>query len=164
MTTETRDKLASAREQAQGQLQGIREMVERVTHCQDCTGEDCERLPRTILDGLGYGFDNREPTADEIDAYHDEDKARQAIQEDALSVEVRSGWHGQGEAGEDEEYTILLCTGGPAVRIIGNLGEYDEPATARLECQDWFAPWTDEPLTRHEEGALIDYAREFLGG
>ena len=46
------------------------------------------------------------------------DRAREAIHEDALSVLVRSGWYVPGsEAAEPEEFEILLCTGGPAVRL-----------------------------------------------
>src|SRR4051812_2864989 len=52
------------------------------------------------------------------------DAARQRIEEDPLSVQVRSGWYNSG-ANEDErspeEYEIVLCTGGPACRIIGRL-------------------------------------------
>jgi hypothetical protein len=43
------------------------------------------------------------------------------------------------------EYRILLCTGGPAVQITGNLSSYNEPAAATLQHQDWFLPWTDYP-------------------
>lgn len=37
---------------------------------------------------------------------------------------------------------ILLCTGGPAVRIKGELSD-NEPTRAWLEVQDWFKPWTE---------------------
>ncbi|MDD5355695.1 MAG: hypothetical protein PHY56_04120 [Candidatus Omnitrophica bacterium] len=43
------------------------------------------------------------------------EEAEQSIREDALDVEVRSGWHApDGERHKPEEYKILLCTGGPA--------------------------------------------------
>lgn len=56
----------------------------------------------------------------------DEDDVRRAIEEDALSVQVRSGWHSPGEKLEAAEYEVLLCTGGPAVRIVGALNRYNE--------------------------------------
>lgn len=92
------------------------------------------------------------------------DLAMQRIQEDALSVEVRTGWHmpGDTEASKPEEYTILLSTGGPATRIIGELDQYGEPKTARLEAQDWFTPWTE--YRESDESVLLEYARCFYFG
>jgi hypothetical protein len=71
-----------------------------------------------------------------------EEDARERIMEDPLSLEVRGVWHAPGEEGEPEEFCLLLGTGGPAVRIIGDVcnGEPDSP---RLEVQDWFKPWTE---------------------
>lgn len=100
------------------------------------------------------------------DAEGDEDvweKAKQAIQEDALSIEVRSGWVSAGSALEPEEYMILLITGGPAVRVIGELN-MEQPETARLEHQDWFTPWTELPLEEEETEALLAYASQFYFG
>lgn len=102
--------------------------------------------------------------------------AEQRIQEDPLSVEVRSGWYTPGsEDREPEEYNILLATGGPAVRIIGDLGRYCEPSSATLEVQDWFTPWTEYRgvTDPNDAGALVDqpsqdvlltYARCFYFG
>ena len=63
-----------------------------------------------------------------------EDEARERIQNDALSVEVRSGWKliGYDNDFEAEEFKILLCTGGPAVQIRGELGN-GEPSDAWIE-------------------------------
>ena len=48
--------------------------------------------------------------------------AETRIQEDPLSVEVRADWHAVGaEQSSATEFRIELCTGGPAVRIIGDL-------------------------------------------
>ena len=92
------------------------------------------------------------------------EEALQAIQEDALSVQVRSGWYQPGETPEAEEYEILLCTGGPAARIIGELGLHDEPETAHLQYQDWFTPWIDYPTRDDDHQALLTYARCFYFG
>lgn len=88
--------------------------------------------------------------------------AEQRIQEDPLSVEIRSGWYAVGATPEPEEYCILLSTGGPAVRIIGTLGAYNEPQDARLQVQDWFTPWAD--YNGANESVLLEYARQFYFG
>lgn len=99
------------------------------------------------------------------------EEARQAIEEDALSVQVRSAWYSPGSRRANvspAEYEILLCTGGPAVRIIGDLNEHGEPENAKLQHQDWGTPWTDWngrdtiPATWPEiEPTLLAYARTF---
>jgi hypothetical protein len=97
----------------------------------------------------------------------DNDRAREAILEDALSVLVRSGWHEPGkDADKPEEFEILLCTGGPAVRLIGTLNQYGEPETVGMQVQDWFQPWTEfRPATApHDQDVLLTYARCFYFG
>ena len=79
----------------------------------------------------------------------DEDSARRAILEDALSVQVRSDWYVPGsDPGKPDEFEILLCTGGPAVRLFGTLGNDGQPETVRLQVQDWFEPWTSFDTAR----------------
>lgn len=126
-----------AEEQARIQFEGIADMVARLTRAQ----EQC---------AAGGG--------------DDEDAARLAILEGPLTGRVRSGWHTPGEPDTPEEYEILLCTGGPAVRIVGGLDAHGEPETARLEYQDWFTPWEEYPLTSEEESVLVEYARCFSYG
>lgn len=90
------------------------------------------------------------------------EQAVQTIQEDALSVEVRTGWYEAGQANHKaEEFNILLCTGGPAVRIVGTLSGHAEPESARLEYQDWGTPWTEYRLTADEEKDVVRYASCF---
>lgn len=112
------DKFANAKEQAQAQFDSIKEMVDALQ-----AADQDEN-------------DTRGSAADE---------ARDRIKEDALSVAIRSGWYSPGarEDATPEEYEILLCTGGPAVRIRGTLNEHCEPESAKLEMQDWFLPWTE---------------------
>jgi hypothetical protein len=84
-------------------------------------------------------------TAEENDDDEAREEAERAIDEDPLSVQVRSGWFAPGAALADRapvEFEILLSTGGPATRIVGELNEHGEPCKARIECQDWFQPWT----------------------
>ena len=85
---------------------------------------------RDLVNGLNAGDDN----------------CMDAIHASAIEVSVRGGWHEPGsehKVGEHKasEYRILLCTGGPAVRITGQLSLHCEPDTASLEYQDWFTPW-----------------------
>jgi hypothetical protein len=91
------------------------------------------------------------------------DAAEQRIHEDPLSVEVRTEWHSVGaDHTTAAEFKIDLCTGGPAVRIIGDLNQYEEPETAGVQYQDWFTPWhTLHGLTEAENEALLEYCRQF---
>lgn len=88
----------------------------------------------------------------------DEEEARQRIQEDPFSVEVRSDWTNPGEPLEPSEFMILLCTGGPAVRIVGELNR-GEPCRAWLEYQDWETPWTR--YFGADSDTLCQYASQF---
>jgi hypothetical protein len=95
------------------------------------------------------------------------DRSLQAIHDDPLSVLVRSGWYVPGhEAGKPEEFEILLCTGGPAVRLIGTLDNFGQPDSVSMQVQDWFQPWTGyDPTTGdEEEDVLLAYARCFYFG
>jgi len=95
----------------------------------------------------------------------DREEAIQAILGDPLSVEVRSGWHTPGWHTEPCEFQILLCTGGPACRIIGELGENNEPYNAIVEYQDWFTKWEPYTDTTPEEAeAILEYCRCFYFG
>lgn len=92
--------------------------------------------------------------------------AETRILEDALSIEVRSGWvDAAAYANLDqpaEEFRILLSTGGPASRIIGELDDSGEPCRAWLEVQDWGTPWTQH--FDIEQDTLLTYARCFYFG
>lgn len=102
------------------------------------------------------------------EARSDDDEERERgierIMEDPLSVEVRSGWVSPGTEMEATEFCILLCSGGPAVRIVGTLGPYSEPDTARVEYQDWFQPWAVLALTNENEQYVLAYASLFCFG
>ena len=132
------DKLANAKASGQASFDSIREMVDAY---QDATNAGQEDLFEA---------------------------AERAIHEDALSVEVRSGWYMPGDQNADTkpaEYRILLSTGGPAVQIVGELNEHGEPESAVMQVQDWFIPWTDF-VPQHEEPGrvMLTYARCFYFG
>jgi hypothetical protein len=131
-----------ASDQAMAQFESIREMVEELESAMEARDEDASSLALELV----------------------VEKAEQRIREDALSVEVRSDWHSPGAESEDTEFTILLCTGGPAVRIIGELNQWQEPESARIEYQDWFTKWTEMPLTSDEERIVLVYCSCFYFG
>ena len=94
----------------------------------------------------------------------EEGDAQELIQSDPLSVQIRSGWYAPGGDNAPEEFKILLCWGGPACQIIGDLSEHSQPENPRLQHQDWGTPWTDYPLTDEEETALQTYCEQFYFG
>ena len=109
-------------------------------------------------------------TALENDTQIEGQDASDAIAEDPLCIEVRSDWHIPGKDVDTmrsgaAEYNILLCTGGPACRIIGKLNRYYEPETAIIEYQDWGTPWERfRSRTEDEDAAVLTYARQFYFG
>jgi hypothetical protein len=95
------------------------------------------------------------------ETYEDGDDVRRHLEEIPLSVEVRSDWHTPGEDSAPGEYSILLSTGGPALRLTGGL-DYGQPGDARLEWQDWGTPWTEyTDTTEEQDAALLEFARLF---
>lgn len=178
METETlEDKNAHAKAQAKAQYESIAKMVRNLDEDEAKAAfveslEEAE-LRRIMAEDLEESTDDMDLEAiteriaealqrDLIslpDFEWDEDEARQAIQEDPLSVQVRSGWCDSGDTMEAEEFQILLCTGGPAVRIMGELSN-GEPSSAWIEYQDWFLPWT-EWRCDHNQATLLAYCREF---
>lgn len=164
MTKDTEEKKDTARDQARAQAESVTEMVKRLEHAQECAGgEVCEATNREIIEGLGWYYKEGDKATDEqAEEYHDEDKARERILEDALSVEVRKDWHTPGDTDTaPDEFNILLCTGGPAVRIMGDLDEHAEPTRAYMQYQDWFTPWADYFGEGCNVDDLLTYAQQF---
>ena len=94
-----------------------------------------------------------------MQGYESKEDAERDILEMPLSVEVRSGWYTPGSEPEDpEEFCILLSTGGPALRIIGDL-DRGLPVRARLQYQDWGTPWTE--FFDVDQDTLLNFARFF---
>lgn len=119
-----------ARQQAVYKLEGIKEMMERLKHVESCSDDECQLAVIEMVDAIGESRYTTRNTQDIRLEYHDHDDALEAIQESQLSVEVRSGWYGPGSELSDMqpvEYQILLCTDGPAVRLVGKLSRYSEP-------------------------------------
>lgn len=141
-----------ARQQAEAQLEHIRTLVEWLDHANECGSN-----PNCLM--------QYEIASDYNASTHDSDAAQQAIHEHPLSIEIRGGWHDVGEYqpmnAQAEEFRILLSTGGPACRIVGELNEHCEPESARIEYQDWGTPWTEYYQYVDEEGALLRYCQQF---
>ena len=135
MTTDrTRDQAAIAN--AKGWLEEIVQMVEALEACTIGT--------------------------EEWEAAHD------AITQAPLSVMVRDGWRDpvSGTLSEDgpEEFEILLSTGGPALRLYGQLGPYGQVNEPVLEYQDWATPWTEYVPARKHWPALETFCNQFWFG
>lgn len=102
---------------------------------------------RFILDELDWAADpDHEAIAEAI---------RERVNEHPLEIQVRSDWHALGETPETAEFYILLCTGGPAVRIRGELRD-GCVVHCWLEHQDWGTPWANCYL-QNAENALTWY-------
>ena len=91
-----------------------------------------------------------------------EEEAREAIQQDALSVEVRSGWASSKEEFEPEEFRIVLCTGGPHVELVGD-PDGGTPSRIRVRYRNWGTSGEYFPSS-DESNALEKYCAEFYFG
>ena len=96
------------------------------------------------------------------ETFDEGDLLQERLQEIPLSVEVRTGWYDPaGEQAQPSEYCLLLTTGGPACRIVGDLDDDGQPTSAQLQHQDWGTPWA----TIHEATGgddLVAFAALFL--
>lgn len=119
----------------------------------DETDDDLDELRDAVAEQIAEG--------DNPDGFDwSEDDAREAILEDALEIQVRGGWRDIGsEEDPAAEFYILITTGGPAVRIYGEL-DNGQPSRAWLEVQDWGTPWTEHTEPDSQE-VLLEYARQF---
>jgi hypothetical protein len=168
MTQQDQD---NAKQQAEAQLASIRQMIaaasldwDRLEELRDLRAdheadmaEEADPKPWPVA----YP-DEAEELAELEEAageYRDREDAEEAIYNDPLCIQYRSGWVNNADEMTPEEFYILLCTGGPAVRIIGDLDEHGEPCRAWLEYQDWGTPWT--MLFEGQEDAL-EYARRLI--
>lgn len=183
-TEPEKDFQTKANEYAETSIENLREMVFALEHAQECEGTvECDTCagsgtvdtdhdnlkagdPCPACKGEGTMTCKEGHDSDEPESWHDAERARERIQEDALSVEVRSDWYapGDSDAAKPSEYTILLTTGGPAARIIGDLSSYGEPTSARFEFQDWFKPWTVANTASSDDAVMLTYAQQFYFG
>lgn len=100
--------------------------------------------------------------AQDIEGYTAMEAVEEEIMVDPLEISVRSLWTPLGYPMEADEFRILLCTGGPAVQIVGDLDEhgciFGQP---NIEYQDWFAPWRPLTITEDQQKDLLAYCQMF---
>lgn len=126
--------LSHAERNAEGWSDTITAAWEAYGFClEEGEGKYLSREAKQVLKEQGYDGTNYDQVAEGIE---------EAMREAPLSVEVRSDWHDPccGPA-IPEEFRILLSTGGPALRMMGELDRC-EPSRCWLEIQDWGTPWT----------------------
>jgi hypothetical protein len=90
------------------------------------------------------------------------EQIRDHVREVPLSLLVRSDWHEPGGESTYAQFELLLSTGGPAVRILGELDSYWEPYRPALQFCDWGLGWTDHPESSID--ALLWFAGQFYYG
>ena len=119
----TTKKEAHAITNARGHLESIKELYREFKKQEDLEAWDCgSNVYNWTTEGI-----------------------REKAQDEALSVEFRSGWTSNPEEMKPEEFKILLSTGGPACQIVGKIDDGScEPIDIEIQYQDWGTPW--EPL------------------
>ena len=103
-------------------------------------------------------YNEMQEEAGEFESY---DEAYEQAIDNALEVQVRSDWCSVGEEMEAGEFYILLCTGGPTVRIRGELNG-GTVIRAWLEHQDWGTSWAQYYDASGD--TLVQYAQMFFPG
>lgn len=162
----------NAKEQAIAQANSVAAMVAALNVDYDRLEElrdelaDLTKTPRLRAEQEWRKENGNELAQLEADAGEckDADQARERIQEDALDVQYRSTWQSVGEELKAYEFSILLCTGGPAVRIIGELNEHMEPYRTWIEYQDWGTSWMMLDSTHYSQDTLLEYCQCFYFG
>ena len=101
-----------------------------------------------------------------LDSLHE--AVTQYAQEMPLTVLVRSGWYVPGTPEQQpEEFEILLSTGGPACRIIGELDRgsvaWQSGCRPVMQHQDWFKPWVESSYDI-DTNALLWFCEQFYYG
>lgn len=87
----------------------------------------------------------------------DEDEARERIQDDPLSIEVRSDWCTSASEMSPSEARIVLCTGGPHVEILCDLDQ-GQPSRPRVIYKDW---GTSGELFDFDHDSVVTYLEQF---
>lgn len=167
----------TALDQANAQMSSVRDLaaalecdydrLEELRDEKDDLESDLEGGSQENINALDqWLLDNAEELADleaEAGECEDREAAETRIREDALCVDVRSGWGAPGSL-EPEEFRIVLCTGGPHVQMVGELDDHNEPSRAWLEYQDWGTSMTERVNQPGDQDALLAYARCFYFG
>ena len=160
MTTQDNDR---AQDQARAQYEYIAALIA----AQQLDWNRLEELKAAELDAEEEGAAMDPDELDELDElrniagdWADVEDVQRELDEHPLCIEYRSGWNTSAEDLQAEEFCILLCTGGPAVRIVGEIGEHGQPCRAWIEYQDWGTAWTQ--YFGADQETLVDYATAFV--
>jgi hypothetical protein len=158
MKTEEREQLSHAEQNAEGWSDQITAAWEAYGFClEKGEGKYLSQEAKAVLKEHGFDGTNHDTVAEWI---------ADAMREAPLSVDIREGWKSPGEGAslEPTEFQILLSTGGPALRIMGELN-HGEPSRCWLEHQDWGTPWS-RYFSRSAEraSALLWFASLFYYG
>jgi hypothetical protein len=142
MQTKETEQTSAAEQNGSGWIESIAAACEAHQFCaEEGDGKYLSLEAKAVLYFHGYDGTNHDIVAEWIE---------DAMREAALGVEVRSGWRepGDGASMDSDEFRVLLTTGGPALRIMGEL-DRGEPARCWLEIQDWGTPWI-RMFSQHE--------------
>ena len=158
MKTEEREQLSHAEQNAEGWSDQITAAWEAYGFCiEEGEGKYLSQEAKAVLKEHGFDGTNHDTVADWI---------VDAMREAPLSVDICEKCESPGEEAslEPTEFQILLSTGGPALRIMGELN-HGEPSRCWLEHQDWGTPWT-RYFSRSAEraSALLWFASLFYYG
>lgn len=146
MTTKEREKLSHAEQNAISWRDMITSSHEAWRFCAaefhhlSQQARNLSDEARQVLKGHGFDGNNHQEVAEAIE---------ENMQAAPLQVAVRcSQWHDPSSSWDlsPDEFQILLSTGGPALRVTGDL-ESGRPVDTRLEHQDWGTPWTHQRST-----------------
>lgn len=130
--------------------------------------EDIGEVRENLVEHIAGQMLNPEDYSFQYNFNEDSDEARDQIMEDPLEITYRTGWLNHSEVcdgidkGSIEECCILLCTGGPAVRILCDVDHRGALSRPIVQYQDWGTSWTDLlSITSEQRNALETYISNF---
>ena len=150
-------------------IESMKDDLDALHHARECdgtdpeTGKPCKRGSETRKVKGAKGKTYEQNVHEHPEVWHNEDDARQVIEEGHYGVQVRSDCHTPGENGETAGYRVTLGGGGPASQIVGELQD-GEPYTAVFQFQDWFKPWTDAQTTTEQDETMLEWVQMLYFG
>jgi hypothetical protein len=151
-------------------IESMKDDLDALHHARECdgklaNGKPCKRGSETKKYKTSDGKTGQQCIHENPEAWHDEDRAREAIEEGHYGIQIRSEWHNPGENGADRdgEYKVTLGGGGPASQIVGELQD-GEPYTAIFQFQDLFKPWTDAQTTSDQDDIMLEWVQQLYFG
>ena len=133
-------------------------------HCWDFpTGE----LPQALTGAAADVLSDLDWDAENYDLDSLDYSIMDYVQQMPLTVMVRSDWQPLGGSFQAQEFQILLSTGGPACRILGELDRgsvaWQSGRRPVIQYQDWFKPWTESDYDVNTD-ALLWFCEQFYYG